>query len=266
MPWTRCPSCGFQAALALRLCPECGQVLPGPGVHLGVGAVAKNPGGRSLAGPAVIVRGLPSGLMAFDAIGEGRIPFGAVILLAGGAGAGKSTAALLLAKGLADRGAEIVYLAFEEGLEPIRRRAQLVGALHNGISVWQEWPFFGLQRVPIEDFRPSPVLWIVDSLQRAPMGGHRPLTPSHAVAVAERGRQIVEVVTNRTVLILCHVDKDGNAAGPNEVAHLVDVVLYVERADEKDDFSDRVIRIEKNRFGPCSESLLPWPFKERRPA
>jgi DNA repair protein RadA/Sms len=179
-------------------------------------------------------------------LGGGLVP-GAVVLLAGEPGVGKSTLLLEVAAQVARTG-RVLYVTGEESAGQVRLRAERTRAVHDELYLAAESDL-GAIVGHIDELRPD--LLIVDSVQTmsnadadgAPGG----VTQTRAVTVAltalakERGLP---------VLLVGHVTKDGGIAGPRVLEHVVDVVL----AFEGDKHSTlRMVRGVKNRFGPADE-------------
>ena len=208
----------------------------------------------TLAAPGVPLVGAPpppKGMVTFtvwDEIGVGAFPLGAAILMAGEPGAGKSVAAMILARAWSAAGRNrVAWFALEEGLDRVFERADRLGALLGGVMVYQS-----AAMAPIV---PPGWLWVVDPIQ-----GWR---GSAVAAMQEAAEELLGAVrTGRaaSLLALCRVDKRGRAAGPRDVAHLFDAELYLER--RKGEKDPRTVRAAKNRFGPCGEWELTWPARK----
>lgn len=189
-----------------------------------------------------------SGVGEFDRVlGGGFVP-GAVLLVAGEPGVGKSTLLLDIAARWARDGGTTLYVTGEESAAQVRMRAERIGALADRLHLAAE---ADLGRILGQIDAVSPTLLIVDSVQTVASpdvdglaGGvtqTREVT-SALIAVAKR-REI-------TTVLVGHVTKDGNVAGPRSLEHLVDVVISFE-GDRHGTL--RLVRAVKNRFGPCDE-------------
>jgi DNA repair protein RadA/Sms len=184
----------------------------------------------------------------FDRVlGGGLVP-GAVVLLSGEPGVGKSTLLLEVAAKTAQTGAKVLYVSGEESVGQIRLRAERTGALSDNLYLASETD---LANVLGQVASVQPELLIVDSVQ----------TIAHAEIDGAAGMpsQIREVATNLIrlakennlpVILVGHVTKDGNIAGPRALEHLVDVVCHFEGDRQT---SLRFVRSLKNRFGPTDE-------------
>ena len=184
-------------------------------------------------------------------LGEGLTP-GSVILLGGDPGVGKSTFVLQLAGGFSRREGSTIYATGEESLAQIRQRAERLGVLGPGVRA--------LHTAHLEDllavFRSgeAPDLLLVDSIQT--------LVSSEAEGVAGSVSQVratasalVEAAKawGTVVLLIGHVTKEGQIAGPKLLEHMVDTVLYME-GDRQQMY--RVLRVVKNRYGPTGNLLV----------
>jgi DNA repair protein RadA/Sms len=184
----------------------------------------------------------------FDRVlGGGLVP-GAVVLLSGEPGVGKSTLLLEVAAKTAQTGAKVLYVSGEESVGQIRLRAERTGALSDNLYLASETD---LANVLGQVDSVKPELLVVDSVQ----------TIAHAEIDGAAGMpsQIREVATNLIrlakennlpVILVGHVTKDGNIAGPRALEHLVDVVCHFEGDRQT---SLRFVRSLKNRFGPTDE-------------
>jgi DNA repair protein RadA/Sms len=195
-------------------------------------------------------RSRPTGVGELDRVlGGGLVP-GAVLLLAGEPGVGKST--LLLA--VADRYARAMsstpalYVTGEESAAQVRLRAERIGALHPALYLAAETDLSALLG-HLDAVRPG--LLVVDSVQTigsAAVDG----TPGGVTQVRAVAAALTAVAKERGIatILVGHVTKDGSIAGPRVLEHLVDVVLHFE-GDRHSTL--RLVRGVKNRFGPADE-------------
>lgn len=202
-------------------------------------------------------RARPTGINALDTVlGNGLVP-GAAILLGGEPGIGKSTLLLQLAGKQSSLDGKSVYLSGEESLPQLKTRAERLGLLGPGLMA--------LASNRVEDAldileSEPPDLLIVDSVQTlaSPSAEGIPGSVSQVKAVAQ---ELVERTkkTGTTLILVGHVTKDGQIAGPKLLEHMVDTVLYLE--GDRKHFS-RVLRVLKNRFGP-SDELVVFTMREK---
>lgn len=177
-------------------------------------------------------------------LGGGIVP-GEVILLGGDPGVGKST---LVWQAASLIGGEAVYVAGEESPEQIKIRADRLGKSYDNITIFdnpdiQSW---------IEQIKNNPpALLIVDSVQTI-FDNRFPGTSGSVIQVKECALEIIRVAKKYSVatILIGHVTKDGEVAGPKTLEHIVDGVFYLE--GEKG-VTERFLRSQKNRFGPTDE-------------
>jgi DNA repair protein RadA/Sms len=197
--------------------------------------------------PDAAIRSL-TGVAELDRVlGGGLVP-GAVVLLAGEPGVGKSTLLLEVASRWATAGRQTLYVTGEESAAQVRLRAGRTGALADTLYLAAETDL-GTVLGHLEDVRPS--LLVIDSVQTigtAEADG----TPGGVTQVREVTGALVRVAkrTGMAVIVIGHVTKDGAIAGPRLLEHLVDVVLAFE-GDRHSGF--RMVRATKNRYGPADE-------------
>lgn len=180
-------------------------------------------------------------------LGGGLVP-GVVVLLAGEPGVGKSTLLLEVASKWSAGGHRTLYVTGEESAAQVRLRADRTGALGDELYLAAETDL-GTVLGHIEEVEPT--LLVLDSVQTigtAQADG----SPGGVTQVREVTGALVRVAKRRgmAVVIVGHVTKDGNIAGPRTMEHLVDVVLNFE-GDRHSGF--RMVRAAKNRFGPADE-------------
>ncbi len=186
-----------------------------------------------------------------ELLGGGIVP-GSVILLGGEPGIGKSTLLLQLCAAVARNARGSLYVSGEESLPQIRSRAQRLDLLDTGIRA--------VSTNSLEDVigpfstEKGLRLMIIDSVQTISSPGldSIPGTPSQIRAVSSRLIQKAKE-TDVCVILVGHVTKDGQIAGPKLLEHMVDTVLYLE-GDKEHLF--RILRVVKNRFGPSNELVM----------
>ncbi|PRX02998.1 UNVERIFIED_ORG: DNA repair protein RadA/Sms [Actinomadura viridilutea] len=253
----RCSECGWQTSKWVGRCGECqtwgsvgeaGTAAPPRVVAAGPVTAPARPIGQVDVRTA---RTRPTGLDELDRVlGGGMVP-GAVLLLAGEPGIGKSTLLLEVAA-LAAKSEEgrtpVLYVTGEESAEQVRLRADRVGAVTDDLYLAAETELSAVLG-HIEDVEPA--LLVVDSIQTigsAEVDG----TPGGVTQIREVTANLIRVAKERgmTAVLVGHVTKEGAIAGPRLLEHLVDVVLYFE-GDRHSRL--RMIRAVKNRYGPTDE-------------
>jgi DNA repair protein RadA/Sms len=196
-----------------------------------------------------VARARSTGVGELDRVLGGGIVPGAVVLLAGEPGVGKSTLLLEVAHRFA-AGSErpSLYITGEESAGQVRLRAERTGNLHDRLYLAAESELSGLLG-HVDAVRPG--LLIVDSIQTVSSasvdGASGGVTQVRAMAGA-----LVALAKERDlpIVLVGHVTKDGAVAGPRLLEHLVDVVLHFE-GDRHSTL--RLVRGVKNRFGPADE-------------
>lgn len=194
------------------------------------------------------VAATPTGVGEFDRVLGGGLVSGAVILLSGEPGVGKSTLLLEVAAKVARGGNKVLYVSGEESVGQIRLRAQRTGAITPELYLATETD---LSSVLGQIDAVQPGLILVDSVQTiasAEIDGAAGM-PSQ---IREVAASLISVAKERgiPVILVGHVTKDGSIAGPRVLEHLVDVVCHFEGDRQT---SLRFVRSLKNRFGPTDE-------------
>jgi len=181
------------------------------------------------------------------ALGGGIVP-GSLILVGGDPGIGKSTLSLQLSQSLARPDTPVLYVSGEESLEQIAIRAKRLGVESEHILFSNETEVGEICKWLVE-CRPS--LAVIDSIQIL-YKNEIASSPGSVSQVRECTSTLMHVAKSLhiTLLIIGHVTKSGEIAGPRILEHLVDTVLYFE-GDQKQNL--RIVRSIKNRFGPTDE-------------
>lgn len=236
-----CASCGFRTGKWMGFCPRCHE----SGALVEMGSSAAPPSPRRLsdleAGSAATrLRGVPE----LDRVLGGGVVPGAVVLLAGEPGVGKSTLLLQAADAVAAAGNQVLLVSAEESVEQIGLRAARLGLGASPVAALAERD---VDLVGAVARRARPDVLVVDSIQTlaAPdVAG----SAGSAAQVRECTARLCSLARDAgiAVVLVGHVTKDGSIAGPKLVEHAVDVVLYLE-GDPRLDL--RVVRSLKNRFG-----------------
>ena len=191
------------------------------------------------------VERIPTGLKETDRVLGGGLLSGALVLLGGSPGVGKSTLALHICSGI-DRKA--LYISAEESEEQIALRARRLNVKPDHLHLSGENELDGII-THIE--RISPELVVIDSIQTV-MNSSLDSLPGSPSQIRDCGQRLLEISKqkNVTILIVGHVTKDGTIAGPKMLEHMVDTVLYM---DGDDRYDHRILRSAKNRFGATHE-------------
>ncbi len=248
-----CTECGWTTVRWVGRCGECQAW--GSVVERGGAPVAKV-SALAPASPALPISQVSSdssrrrltGIAELDRVlGDGLVP-GAVILLAGEPGVGKSTLLLDVAAKWANSGQTTLYISGEESASQVKLRATRTKAIHDDLYLASETD---LATVLGHVDQVQPTLLVVDSVQTISASGSDG-TPGGPTQVREVTGALARVAKREgmAVIIVGHVTKDGSIAGPRTMEHLVDVVLTFE-GDRHSGF--RMVRATKNRFGPADE-------------
>ncbi|SKA91393.1 DNA repair protein RadA/Sms [Paucidesulfovibrio gracilis DSM 16080] len=262
----RCAECGAQSPQWQGQCPSCRawNTLEPLSVVKGKNrSGTRSPEGSQAPRPLEELsqeggQGRPSGFPALDQVlGKGLTPGGA-ILLGGEPGIGKSTLLLQLAGRQAALGARAVYLSGEESLPQLRNRAERLGLLGPGLLAMASTS--AADGLAVLEGPEPPELLIVDSVQTLASVSAEGIPGSVSQVRAVSAELVEAAKKSRTTLILVgHVTKEGQIAGPKLLEHMVDTVLYLE--GDRSHFS-RILRVLKNRYGP-SDELVVFVMKEQ---
>jgi len=193
------------------------------------------------------VKRFSSGLAELDQVLGGGIVPGAVMLLSGDPGVGKSTLVLQVAAE-AKNGSPTLYVSGEESVQQIKLRAERLGADQANIAVASQTDADAVAQTILEG---GYGLVIVDSIQTMATGSltGSPGTVGQITATAQIIAGAAKA-SNTAVIMIGHVTKEGSIAGPKILEHLVDVVLYLE-GERYGVF--KALRGVKNRFGSTNE-------------
>lgn len=252
-----CQSCGYISAKWLGKCPECGswdsmveeaEVVAKAKSYLPANTEKIKPKTVSSVSQSKVDR-LATGIREFDRVLGGGIVPGSLVLLGGTPGIGKST--MLLDAGLrySRRAVKVLYVSGEESEEQIAMRAQRLGGAKDSLLIMTATD---LDAILVQANAVAPQLLIIDSIQTM----YNPELQSAAGSVGQVRECTAKLLqfaktTGIAVLLIGHVTKDGNIAGPRLLEHMVDVVLQFE-GDRS--YTYRVLRALKNRFGSTNES------------
>jgi DNA repair protein RadA/Sms len=239
----RCQKCGYASIKWLGRCPQCGQWESL--VEAQRDAPSTPPQALAQIPLEETVR-RPTQLAEFDRVlGGGLIP-GSVILVGGEPGIGKSTLALQLAARLA-QDAPVLYISGEESPGQIKLRAQRLQIEDAPIFIVHEQNLAAI-RDHIRKTAASAV--IVDSIQTVLPDGSAGLGTTYQVGQATFELSQLARAQKIPILLIGHITKAGEFAGPKAIEHLVDVALYIEGGRDSD---VRIVRAVKNRFGSTEE-------------
>ena len=192
---------------------------------------------------------IESGIAELDrATGGGFVP-GSAVLIGGDPGIGKSTLLLQALAAMARKGERVIYVTGEEAIAQVRMRAARLGLDDAPVLLAAETNVSDI--IATLNDGPVPSVVVIDSVQTlwSPVIESAPGTVSQLKAGSEALVRYAKT-KGTCVLLVGHVTKDGQIAGPKVIEHLVDTVLYFE-GDRGHQF--RILRAVKNRFGPTDE-------------
>lgn len=189
----------------------------------------------------------PSGITEFDRVLGGGLVAGAVVLIGGDPGIGKST---LLLQALASLSSvvKVLYVTGEESAEQVALRARRLELASGDVDVLAE---IRLEAIIAALTRQNPGVAVIDSIQTL-YSSELSAAPGSVSQVRECAARLTRLAkqTGITIVLIGHVTKDGSLAGPRVLEHIVDTVLYFE-GDTHSSF--RLVRAFKNRFGAVNE-------------
>ncbi len=189
-----------------------------------------------------------TGMHELNRVLGGGLVAGSYTLLGGDPGIGKSTLLMQMAGRLGDVGRSVLYVSGEESVEQTALRAQRLGVKSAAVQVASESRLNQILAL-VEKIKPQ--VLIVDSIQTIYLD-EIASAPGTVSQVRECAARLMAVAKNLNVAVFLvgHVTKDGHIAGPKTLEHIVDTVLSFE-GDANYQF--RLLRAQKNRFGPTNE-------------
>ena len=253
-----CQNCGAVTQRWQGRCEACGEwntIAEESQSGVGSQGVARGaPTGRpfqleSLAGQTEAPPRTPSGVSELDRVTGGGFVPGSVILLGGEPGIGKSTLLMQACAALAARGRRVVYISGEEAVAQVRLRAERLALAQAPVEL--------AAQTSVEDVIATmragapPCLLVIDSIQTM-WTASAESAPGTVTQVRASAQALIRYAktTGAAVILVGHVTKDGQIAGPRVVEHMVDAVISFE-GDGGRHF--RILRAVKNRFGPTDE-------------
>lgn len=256
-----CQNCGTEHPRWIGKCDGCGawNSLVEESASGGGGALGGPAKGSAIKGRAVGLSSLDhieepiprlaSGITELDRVTGGGFVRGSALLVGGDPGIGKSTLLMQVTAALAQRNARVIYVSGEEALGQIRLRAERLGVSQAPVAIASETNLEDILAT-LED-GPQPDLVVLDSIQTL-WSASVDSAPGTVTQVRSCAQQVIRYAkrTGACVILVGHVTKDGQIAGPRVVEHMVDAVLYFE-GDRTHHF--RVLRGVKNRFGATDE-------------
>ena len=248
-----CQSCGAASARWAGRCEACGAwntlVEEGAAVPARLARKGRPFAVEPLKGESHEAPRLASGIGEFDRVTGGGLVRGSVLLLGGDPGIGKSTLLIEVAAAMARRGQRAVYISGEEATAQVRLRAERLGLADAAVDVAAETSVEDI--VTTLSHGAPPGLLVIDSIQTM---WTRTVDAAPGTVTQVRGSagELIRFAKRggTAVILVGHVTKDGQIAGPRVVEHMVDAVLSFE-GEGSHQF--RILRAMKNRFGPTDE-------------
>lgn len=251
-----CSECGYETPKWLGKCPECGEWASlQEEVRVTKGSSADSKSARPSSVRSYTLKEIEpdneirykTGMSELDRVLGGGIVKGSLVLLSGDPGIGKSTVLLQICQQLGKK-LDIMYVSGEESYNQIKLRADRLGVTTENLRILCETD---VQAVCEHIRSVKPNLVIVDSVQTM---NYTELSssPGSVTQVRESANLLMRIAKSMSVPIIMvgHVNKDGNIAGPKVLEHVVDAVLYFEG---ERNLSFRMLRAVKNRYGSTNE-------------
>ena len=251
-----CQNCGYETAGYLGRCPDCGNW--GTFVEEAETVQTKKKPDIEVLDSVPPMRldeiqmnseiRMSTNISEFDRVLGGGIVQGSLVLIAGDPGIGKSTILLQTSGELAKNNKKILYVSAEESAGQIKLRAERLGVKSEDLYIYPQTNL-ELIKKHIESMQPD--LVIIDSIQAI----YTALIQSSAGSVSQI-RECCNILMqtaktqNISIIVIGHVTKEGNIAGPKVLEHMVDTVIQFEGDKTK---NYRILRSIKNRFGNTSE-------------
>jgi DNA repair protein RadA/Sms len=247
-----CTDCGAQTPRWLGRCPECGAwntLVEEVAVPQARAASSPMPTAVSinLIDPIGAKR-RATGVPELDRVLDGGLVPGSVTLLVGEPGMGKSTLMLQALGRMAADGARCLLVSAEESCEQVRMRADRLGVLEPSLLVVSDT---SLHNVLAQVDTVAPDVLAIDSIQTV-HDPDLPGSPGSVTQVRDCAQRLVRLAKERgiSVVLVGHVTKDGQLAGPRALEHVVDTVLQFEGDRHH---ALRMLRALKHRFGSTHE-------------
>lgn len=251
-----CQQCGYETARYMGKCPECGnwetfveeKVLPEQtpkNNRVVLDTIPPTPIKEIKVGSEIRVS---TNISEFDRVlGDGLVQ-GSLVLIAGDPGIGKSTILLQSSGELCKQDKKVLYVSAEESASQIKLRADRLNISHDNLYIYPQTNFESI-KYQIQNERPDIV--VIDSIQ-AIYSTDVQSSAGSVSQIRECCNALMQIAKqeNITIIVIGHVTKEGNIAGPKVLEHMVDTVIQFEGDKYK---SYRILRAVKNRFGNTSE-------------
>ena len=253
-----CQACGAMAPRWAGKCASCGawntlaeETDTGPPPGLGYARAGKGRAVKleALSGGGAEAERLATGNAEFDRVTGGGLVPGSALLIAGEPGIGKSTLLLELAAALANRGRRALYFSGEEAAAQVRLRARRLGLSEAPVALASETSLSSI--LATLEAEKQADLVVVDSVQTL-WSDALDAAPGTVSQVRAATQSLIRFAKTRgaALLLVGHVTKEGQIAGPKVIEHMVDAVLSFEG---EEGHAYRILRATKNRFGATDE-------------
>lgn len=246
-----CQQCGHASPKWIGRCPSCQQW--NTFVEEKITAVIDGPASwDSSPVPFTEITGaetprVSTGINEFDRVLGGGVVAGALVLLGGDPGVGKSTLMLDVAAHLAQSG-PVLYASGEESAQQIKMRGERLNVRASGLHIYAE---MSVEKILAAAEGLKAKVVVIDSIQTT-FSEKLEMAPGSIGQVREVASQLLfwTKKSHVPVFLIGHITKDGSIAGPKALEHIVDTVLYFEGPRQH---PHRIVRTIKNRFGPANE-------------
>lgn len=251
-----CQNCGYETLKYIGKCPDCGnwgtlveevEIKNTSSVSQSV-VTDDNP--VCLINEIEITESIKSstGFAELDRVLGGGLVQGSLILLAGDPGIGKSTLILQTAGNVCSQDKKLLYVCAEESGSQVKLRAQRLNVNSDKLYVYSQT---NLEAVINQIDVIKPEILVIDSIQSV-YTSNITSSAGSVSQIRECTNLLMDIAKSKgiTVIVIGHVTKDGNIAGPKVLEHMVDTVIYFEGDKYK---SQRLLRSIKNRFGSTNE-------------
>ncbi|MBO6272364.1 DNA repair protein RadA [bacterium] len=252
-----CQQCGYETARYMGKCPECG--MWDTFVEETVVKENSNITNKTIledTNPPILIKDVKIGeeirvstnISEFDRVLGGGLVQGSLVLLAGDPGIGKSTLLLQTSGELSRLGKKILYVSAEESASQVKLRSDRLDVNTDNLYIYPQTNF---ELIKKHIFEQNPDIVIVDSIQ-AIYSNDIQSSAGSVSQIRECCNSLMHIAKqkNITMIVIGHVTKEGNIAGPKVLEHMVDTVIQFEGDKYK---SYRILRAAKNRFGNTSE-------------
>ncbi len=250
-----CQNCGYETPKYIGKCPDCGNW----GTLVEEVEIKNQSTNQSVViddNPVCLINEIeiaesikvPSGFEELDRVLGGGLVQGSLILLAGDPGIGKSTLVLQTAGNICKLGKKLLYVCAEESGSQVKLRATRLNVNTDNLYVYSQT---NLEAVITQIDNLKPEILVIDSIQSI-YTSNITSSAGSVSQIRECTNALMDIAKNKniTVIVIGHVTKDGNIAGPKVLEHMVDTVIYFEGDKYK---SQRLLRSIKNRFGSTNE-------------